>query len=105
MANYSAIKEYINSQNLNYITFYPKSLKPMKAVIRHRPGNTPAEEIYQGLVEVGFDIISVKQMSTIHRSQGSASTSFLLFLITFSRSEKSHEIFKLTSLLLLNNKS
>jgi hypothetical protein len=45
----------------------------------------PAEEIYKGLVELGFDIISVKQMST-------------LFLIILSLSEKSHEIFKLTSL-------
>jgi hypothetical protein len=27
-------------------------------------------------VKVGFDIISAKQMSTTHRSQGSASTSF-----------------------------
>jgi hypothetical protein len=29
MADYSAIKEYLNSQNLNYFTFYPKSIKPI----------------------------------------------------------------------------
>jgi hypothetical protein len=44
-ADFSAIKEYPNSQNLNYFTFYLKSLKPVKAVIRHLPGNMPAEEI------------------------------------------------------------
>jgi hypothetical protein len=43
-ADYSAIK-YYNSKILNYFTFYPKSLKPIKAVIRHLPGNAPAEEI------------------------------------------------------------
>jgi hypothetical protein len=64
MADFSAIKEHFNSQNLNYFIFFPKSLKPVKVVIRHLPGNTPTEEIYEGLVELGFDIISVKQMST-----------------------------------------
>jgi hypothetical protein len=61
MADYSAIKEYLSSQTLNYFTFYPKSLKPIKAVIRHLTGNIPAEEIYEGFVELCFDIISVKK--------------------------------------------
>jgi hypothetical protein len=78
MADYSAIKEYLSSQTLNYFTFYPKSLKPIKAIIRHLPGNTPAEEIYEGLVETDFDIISVKQRPTTRRSQGSSSTSLPL---------------------------
>jgi hypothetical protein len=73
-ADYSTIKEYLSSQNLNYFTFYPKSLKPIKAVIRHLPGNTPAAEIYEGRVELGFDIISVKQMFTTRRSQQSSAT-------------------------------
>jgi hypothetical protein len=98
MADYSAIKEYFSSQNLNYFTFYPKFLKPIKAVIRHLLGNMPAEEIYEGLVELCFDKISVKQMSTTRRSQGSTSTILPLFLITLAKSEKYHEIFKLTSL-------
>jgi hypothetical protein len=64
MEDFSAIKEYLSSQNLNYFTFYPKSLKPIKGVIRNLPGNKLAEEIYEGLVELGFNIISMKQMST-----------------------------------------
>jgi hypothetical protein len=63
MVDFSVIKEHFNDQNLNYFTFFPKSLKPMKAVIQHMPSNTPAKEIYE--VELGFDIISVKQMSII----------------------------------------
>jgi hypothetical protein len=58
----------------------------MKAVIRHLPGNTPAEEIYEGLVEIGFDIIS-------RRSQASELINLPMFLITLPRSEKFHKIF------------
>jgi hypothetical protein len=98
MADFSAVKGYLNSQNLHYFTFVPKSLKLIKAVIRHLSGNKPAEEIYEGLVELGFDIVSVKQMSTTRRSQDQKSKNLPLFLITLPRSEKSLEIFKLTSL-------
>jgi hypothetical protein len=62
MAEFSAKKKYLTSQTLNYFTFYPKSMKSIKAAIRHLPGNTPTEEIDGGLVELGFDIISVKQI-------------------------------------------
>jgi hypothetical protein len=80
MADNSVIKEYLSTKNINYFTFNPKSLKPIKAVIRHLPGNTPAEEIYEGLVELGFDIISVNQMSTTCQSQGSHQQAFPCFL-------------------------
>jgi hypothetical protein len=61
----------------------------MKAVIQHLPSNTPAEDIYEEMVEHGFDIISVKQMPTTSQSQSSESINLLLFLITLPRSEKS----------------
>jgi hypothetical protein len=48
--------------------FYAKSKKPMKAVIRHLSHNTPAEDISDGLVSLGFDGISVKQMTATRRS-------------------------------------
>jgi hypothetical protein len=60
MADCSAIKQYLNFQKLHYFTFFPKSLKLIKAGVRHLTGNTPAEEIYEGVVELGFDIVSVK---------------------------------------------
>jgi hypothetical protein len=40
----------------------------MKAVIRHMPHNTPAENISDRLVSLGFDVISVKQMAATRRS-------------------------------------
>jgi hypothetical protein len=43
-------------------------MKRSKAVIRHLPINTTAEDISDGLMNLGFDIIFVKQMSITHRS-------------------------------------
>jgi hypothetical protein len=51
-------------------------------------------------VDLAFDIISVKQMSTNRRSpsEGSLPQNLPLFLITLPRMEKSQEIFRLTAL-------
>jgi hypothetical protein len=51
MADFSAIKSFL----LSYCTFFPKSQKLIKAVIRHLPTNTPTEEMYEALVEHGFN--------------------------------------------------
>jgi hypothetical protein len=45
MADFSAFKSYLEKNNLAHFTFYPKSLKPIKAMIRYLPLNTPAEDI------------------------------------------------------------
>jgi hypothetical protein len=68
MADFLAIKSHFEGNNLSFFTFYPKSEKPIKAVICHLPPNTPAEDICDGLVSLGFDVVSVKLMTTIHRS-------------------------------------
>jgi hypothetical protein len=99
MADFSAIRKHLDN-NLSYFTFFPKSEKPIKAVIRHLPTNTPAQDISDGLVDLGFDIINVKQMSTNRRSpsEGALPKNFPLFLITLPRTEKSREIFRLIAL-------
>jgi hypothetical protein len=86
--------------NLAYFTFYPKSQKPMKAVTRHLPLNTSAEDISDGLVSLDFDVISVKQMTATCRSpsEGSTTIHLPLFLITLPRTAKSQEIFRLPRL-------
>jgi hypothetical protein len=65
----------------------------MKAVIRHLPHNTPAEDISDGLVSFGFDVISVKQMTATRRSpsDGSITINLPRFLITLPRTAKSQE--------------
>jgi hypothetical protein len=40
----------------------------MKAAIRHLPHNTPAEDIFEGVVNLDFDVICVKQMTATRRS-------------------------------------
>jgi hypothetical protein len=100
MAEFSAFPCHFKSNNLPYFTFYPKTQKPIKAVIRHLPFTTLAEDISDGLVGLDFDVISVKHMSTTRQSpgEGTSTVNIPLFLITLPRTSKSLEIFKLTSL-------
>jgi hypothetical protein len=100
MADFQSVKSHFDDHNLSYYSFYPKSEKPMKALIHHLPHNTPAEDISNGLVSLGFDVISVKQMTAIRRlpSDGSTIINLPLFLITLPRTTKSQEIFRLQSL-------
>jgi hypothetical protein len=103
LTDFSAHKAYFQKENLYFSTFHPKSLKSIKAVIRHLPSLTPAEEIYETLEKLGFDIIRIKQMTSNRRALpevGSNPTNHFLppFLITLHRNEKSQEIFKLTGL-------
>jgi hypothetical protein len=83
MEDFSAIRKHLDN-NLSYFTFFPKSDKHIKAVTRHLPTNTPAQDISDGLMDLGFDIISVKQMLTTRRSpsEGTLSKNLHLFLIT-----------------------
>jgi hypothetical protein len=68
ISGFLVIKSNFERNNLSFFTFYPKSEKPIKAVIRHLPVNTPAENICDGLVSLGFHVVNVKQMTTTSRS-------------------------------------
>jgi hypothetical protein len=70
---FSTIRAHFDSNNFPNFTFYPKSQKPIKAVIQHFPVSAPAEDISDGLVSLGFDVISVNvrdQVSHPHRTTG-----------------------------------
>jgi hypothetical protein len=84
IVDFQSVKSHFDTNNLSYYSFYPKSENPMKAVIRHLPQNIIAEDISDGLGSLGFDVISVKQMTAIRRSppEGSKITILPLFLIT-----------------------
>jgi hypothetical protein len=67
--------------------------KPIKAVIRHLRIDTSEEGISHRLVELGFDILNVKQ-PTSKRAQadgGTQTTNIPLFLVTLKISAKSQE--------------
>jgi hypothetical protein len=45
MVNYNAIQKFLTEKSLHFFIFYTKTDKSVKAVIRHLPGNTSAEDI------------------------------------------------------------
>jgi hypothetical protein len=98
LVDFEAVKLHFQSIHLSFYSFFPKSEKPIKAVIRHLPNNTPAEDITEGLGDIGFDVVSVKQMSTSRRSPEGTPATLPLFLVTLAKTIKSQEIFKLSSL-------
>jgi hypothetical protein len=88
IVDYLAVKVHFDSNNVSCFTFYPKSMKPIKAVIRDLPQNTPAKDISDGLVDLGFDGISVKLMSSTRRSPAETPKILPLYLITVPRAVK-----------------
>jgi hypothetical protein len=60
MVDYSALKSYLEKNNLHYFTFSPDPEKPIKAVIRHLPPDKPAEDISNSIEDLGFNVINVK---------------------------------------------
>jgi hypothetical protein len=64
MADYSAMKSYLEKSNLHCFTFSPNSEKPLKAVIHHLSADTPAEDISNKLEDIGFNTINMRQMTT-----------------------------------------
>jgi hypothetical protein len=49
----------------NYLFYLlPKNKNHVKAIIRHLPSIKLAEELYKALVELAFDIIGVKHITT-----------------------------------------
>jgi hypothetical protein len=100
VVDFQAIKSQFEENNLSFFTFYSIAERPIKAVIRHLPHNTTANDICDGLVSLGFDVISVKQMTTTRRSplDESKILNLPLFLVTLPRAAKSQEIFQLPSL-------
>jgi hypothetical protein len=64
MVDYSAMKFYLEKNNLQYFTFSPPSEKPIKVVICHLPPHTPEEDICNSLEDLGFNVINVRQLMT-----------------------------------------
>jgi hypothetical protein len=100
MANYSAMKSYLDKNNLQYFTFSPNSEKPNKAVIRHLPPYTAAEDISNSVEGLGFNVINMKQLTTNRRAPNGQIYVETLppFLVTLTGNVKSQEIFRLNSL-------
>jgi hypothetical protein len=66
----------------------------------HLPHNTPAEDISDGLVSLGFDFVTVKPMTDTRHSapEESKIINLPLFMVTLQRGAESQEVFRLCSL-------
>jgi hypothetical protein len=91
---------HLNSRVLHHFTFYPKSDKPIEAVIPHLPMIICFEDIALALQELGFDVNNLKEMTAKRLfPEGSVTTlTLLLFLVTLACCQKSQTIFTLTDL-------
>jgi hypothetical protein len=100
MSDFKSVKSNFDSQNLSYYSFFSASEKPIKAVIRHLPHNTSAEDISDGLVSRVFKVVSIKQMTATRHSPPEECKLISLppFLVTLPRKAKSQGIFHLPSL-------
>jgi hypothetical protein len=67
-------------------------VKPIKAVIRHLPGNNPAEDTAKKLQAMGFTVIRVRLMTP---KIPQVPATLPLFLVSLPRRDKSQEIFQL----------
>jgi hypothetical protein len=87
MTDSSAFRSHFESNNLPNFTSYTNSQKRIKAAIRQLPDSTHEEDISDGLVNIGSDVISAKKISTIRRSpaKGKTTVNLSLFLIPLPR--------------------
>jgi hypothetical protein len=94
------MKSYLEKNNLHYFSFSPNSEMLIKAVIRHLPPNTPAEDISDSLEDSGFNVINVWQTTATRiATNGQTHVDALpLVLVTLTRNIKSQAIYKLNSL-------
>jgi acyl-CoA synthetase (NDP forming) len=100
MAGYKTIQNLLSQKGLPFFTFYTKGNKPVKAVMKHLPNNTSSEDITVALQELGYEVISVKQITAKRPSpeNGVTLVPLPLFLFTLVRNQKSLDIFKASSL-------
>jgi hypothetical protein len=68
MAHFSDTRSQFGSNNLPYFIFYLKSQQPINPVVGYLTVSAPPEYISDGWVNLGFHVISGKQMSTTCRS-------------------------------------
>jgi hypothetical protein len=95
MADYSAMKSYLEKSDLHYFAFSPNSEKPIKAVSCHLLPDRLVEDISNNLEDLGFNIIDVRQMTANRRAPQGAPPSIPGYL---NKKLKLQEIFKVNSL-------
>jgi hypothetical protein len=90
MTDYSAMKFYLQENNFHCVTFSPDSEKPLRAVIRHLPPDTPTEDFSDGLEYLGFNVINMRQMTATRKAANGKThvETLTLFLVTLTKRKK-----------------
>jgi hypothetical protein len=97
--DYNTIQKLPTEKKLHFFTFYSKVDKPVKAIIRHLPGNISAEDVAVTLHEADYDIIVKHTTAKRPTPEGEVThISVPFFLVTLAWNQKTPEIFKLTGL-------
>jgi hypothetical protein len=78
MADYSAMKSYLEKNNLHYFSCCPNFEMPIKAEIHPLPSHTPAEDISNSLEDFDFNVISVTQLTNRRATNGQTHVETLL---------------------------
>jgi hypothetical protein len=87
MADYSAMKSYLEKNNLRYSTCTPNSEKPIKAVIHHLHPEKPAD-ISKSLQNLGYNVNVTQMIATRTAPSGQTHMEPLpLSLVTFRRNK------------------
>jgi hypothetical protein len=63
MVDHSAMKSYLEKNNLHYFILSRNSVKPIMTAIHHVPTDTPAEDTSNSLEDLGFNVINLRQIT------------------------------------------
>lgn len=97
-ADYDKIVAFCTHQKVQYASELPKRERPLKAVIRKLPNDTLTTDIKQDLIDLGFPVTEVTQMSGRDKIT-KEKVLYPLFLITYPRTVDTKELFALQYLL------
>ncbi|KAL4153991.1 hypothetical protein QTP88_001824 [Uroleucon formosanum] len=91
---YRILVHYLKNNDALFHTFQLNQNKPIRAVIRNIHSSTTVDEIKKELTDLSFEVLQITQV--LHKT---TKLPLPLFFVNLPQSEKSSEIFKLTSLL------
>lgn len=91
---YRLVVHYLKNNGALFHTYQLNQDKPIRAVIRNLHSSTSVDEIKKELIDLSFEIQQVTQV--LHKT---TKLPLPLYFVDLPQSEKSTEIFKLTSLL------
>jgi phosphopantetheinyl transferase (holo-ACP synthase) len=63
MTDWKATKTFLSDKDHPYFTFYTKAETTIKALIMHLPNKNSSEDITVARQELGYEVISFKQMT------------------------------------------